>query len=162
MASVGLTTLRLCSGPGCGRAVQDAVKHCDECLNERRLLQPTADATKQHSTAYDELLDRLRKGTRWQRVRDKAIKRCPLCARCPVAISEIVDHIVPAAIAIQQAHDSGRYPYDRYAGYYLLSNLQGLCRPCHYLKTLEDKIHTGPWHSVVDKELAAKTKCYRF
>ena len=69
-----------------------------------------------------------------------------MCARCNLALSaNIADHIVPAGVAVQQARDSGRYPYDKYAGYYLLSNLQGLCRPCHGVKTLEDKAHVGPW-----------------
>jgi len=115
-----------------------------------------------HTTAYTAELDALRKGTRWQRVRDIAIKRCPLCARCQLALSEIVDHIVPAGVAVQQARDSGRYPLDRYAGYYLLSNLQGLCRPCHYAKTLEDKTHVGEWPDVVLTELAAPKKKWVF
>ena len=152
--------MRLCSGAGCGRKVADDVRFCDECRAERKAGQP--DDAKVHTTAYTAELDALRKGTRWQRVRDSAIKRCPLCARCQLALSEIVDHIVPAGVAVQQARDSGRYPLDRYAGYYLLSNLQGLCRPCHYAKTLEDKTHVGEWPDVVLTELAAPKKKWVF
>jgi 5-methylcytosine-specific restriction endonuclease McrA len=64
-------------------------------------------------------------------------------------MSEICDHVVPAAIAIMQAQASKLYPFDKWAGYYLKTNLQGLCRPCHGLKTIEDKTHTGPWSDVV-------------
>jgi 5-methylcytosine-specific restriction endonuclease McrA len=85
-----------------------------------------------------------------------------MCARCERAISEIVDHIVPAYVAIAQAQASGRYPYDKYAGYYLLSNLQGLCRPCHGAKTLEDKTHVGPWPNVVEIEKRAPKKVWAF
>jgi len=153
--------MRLCSGAGCGRKVADDVRYCDECKAERgEAAQP--DDARTHSTAYDAVLDGLRKGTRWQRVRDIAIKRCPLCARCQLAVSEIVDHIVPAGVAVQQACDSGRYPLDKYAGYYLLSNLQGLCRPCHYAKTLEDKTHVGPWPDVVEAEARAPKKRWVF
>ncbi len=141
--------MRIGSGSGCLRAVPDDVRFCTEC---KPVLAITEDGIASHSTAYDAVLDGLRKSTRWQRVRVTAIKVCPLCARCGLRVSEIADHIVPAAIAVQQAQLSGQYPTDRYAGYFLLSNLQGLCRPCHGLKTLEDKAHVGPWSDVVEKE----------
>jgi 5-methylcytosine-specific restriction endonuclease McrA len=95
----------------------------------------------------------MRKGLRWQRTRLQVIKSQPLCARCELRISEIVDHVVPAHVAVQQARDSRLYPTDRNAGYYFRSNLQGLCRPCHYDKTLEDKTHVGPWDDVIAKDL---------
>ena len=151
--------MRICSGPGCLRAVRDAVRFCDEC---QPVIVTTPCDERYHTTGYDAVLDALRKGTRWQRIRDIAIKRCPLCARCELSISEIVDHIVPAAIAIQQAQGSGRYPFDKYAGYYLLSNLQGLCRACHYAKTVEDKTHTGPWPSVVENERRTHKRVWTF
>jgi len=153
--------MRLCSGAGCGRKVADDVRYCDECKAERGETVKTDDI-KNHTTGYDAELDALRKGTRWQRIRDIAIKRCPLCARCQLAVSEIVDPIVPAGVAVQQARDSGRYPIDKYAGYYLLSNLQGLCRPCHYAKTIEDKAHVGPWPDVIAKEMSAPRKKWSF
>ena len=89
------------------------------------------------------------------------IHRDPLCRCCGLSISEIADHIVPAEIAVAQAQASARY-LDKWAGYYLLSNLQGLCRQCHYKKTLEDKSHTGPWPSVLDAENAAPKKKWSF
>lgn len=152
--------MRLCSGAGCGRAVPEGVRFCDEC--KPKTSAPPDAAGKQHTSGYDAVLDGLRKSARWQRVRDVVIKRDPICKRCDRAVSEIVDHIVPAPEAIAQAQVSGRYPFDKYAGYFLKTNLQGLCRPCHYQKTLEDKMHTGPWPDVVQKELAAPRKKWVF
>jgi hypothetical protein len=77
-------------------------------------------------------------------------------------VSEIVDHKVPAGVAIVQVQESGRYPLDKWAGFYLLSNLDGLCRPCHYLKTMEDKTHTGPWPDVLAREAEAPKKVWTF
>lgn len=111
---------------------------------------------------YDAELDRLRTGSRWQRVRELAIKRDPLCQRCDKRLSEIVDHIIPATVAIQQARESGRWPLDKYAGYYLMSNLQGLCRPCHGKKTVEDKARTEPWPSVVEAFDAVPKRAWSF
>jgi 5-methylcytosine-specific restriction endonuclease McrA len=153
--------MRVCSGAGCLRAVPDDARYCAECRAERSDAAKT-DGIKNHSTAYDAVLDGLRKGTRWQRVRALIVNRCPLCARCELSATAIIDHIVPAAIAIAQAQDSGHYPLDKYAGYYLVSNLQGLCRSCHGTKTLEDKAHVGPWPDVLAREAAAPRKVWSF
>jgi len=51
---------------------------------------------------------------------------------------------------------------DPTAGYFFESNLQGLCRSCHGVKTLEDKIHTGPWPDVVEREQLAPKKVWTF
>jgi 5-methylcytosine-specific restriction endonuclease McrA len=151
--------MRVCSGAGCLRAVPDDVRLCDECAPP---IAPASDGIAQHTSAYTAELDALRKGTRWQHLRGRVIREQPLCARCDLSISEIVDHIVPAHIAVQQARDSGRYCLDRWAGYYMRSNLQGLCRPCHYDKTVEDKTHIGPWASVVEKERQGPKKVWSF
>src|ERR1700726_583709 len=148
--------MRLCSGPGCGRKIADDVRYCDECKAERGL--PVGDGVKQHTTAYTDELDEQRKTARWQRIRDKLLSRSPLCARCGLVFAQIMDHIVPAAVAVEQARASGVYPASPFAGYYLESNLQGLCRPCHGIKTLEDKARVGPWPDVVAKEAAAPRK----
>jgi 5-methylcytosine-specific restriction endonuclease McrA len=150
--------MRICSGPGCLRAVNDDVRFCDECKPERAV----DDDTRTHTSGYDAELDALRKSQRWQRLRVQVIKRDPICKRCDLSISEIADHIVPAREAITQARLSGLYPLDRNAGYFLITNLQGLCRPCHYTKTIEDKTHTGPWPDVVAKQVASPRKVYSF
>lgn len=38
----------------------------------------------------------------------------------------------------------------KYAGFFMRSNLQGLCRQCHYTKTIEDKAHGSEWPSVIE------------
>ena len=152
--------MRLCSGAGCGRKVADDARFCDECRSERGM--PSTNDVRSHTTGYTEELDEQRKSARWQRVRDIIIKRDPFCKRCVVARSEIVDHIVPADVAIMQAQQSGRYPYDKCAGYYLKTNLQGLCRSCHWTKTNEDKAHVGPWPSVMESEDKVPKKVWSF
>jgi hypothetical protein len=84
-----------------------------------------------------------------------------MCAMCNRALSEICDHIIPAEIAVMQAQLSGRF-LDRWAGYFIRSNLQGLCRPCHYTKTCSDKLHTGPWADVVERDRLTQKKVWSF
>jgi 5-methylcytosine-specific restriction protein A len=154
--------VRLCSGPGCRRAIPDGKRFCDECQPCAVVSSDDIRAHSRNDGGYDAELKHLNKGTRWQGIRRRVVMKHPLCARCQERISEIVDHIVPAAEAIQQARDSGRYPCDKNAGYYLISNLQGLCRECHGKKTAEDKAHVGPWPSVVDAEDRAPKKRWTF
>ena len=151
--------MRLFSGPGCGRAVPDGTRYCYAC--KRGI--PLDDGIKQHAVSDRERYAFLYSGSRWRvRVQPLAIQMCPVCARCNAALSELVDHKVPAGVAIIQAQESGRYPYDKWAGFYLLSNLAGLCRSCHGKKTDEDKAHTGPWPNVVETEAAAPKKRWAF
>ncbi|MDR3764435.1 MAG: HNH endonuclease signature motif containing protein [Acidobacteriota bacterium] len=85
-----------------------------------------------------------------------------MCARCRCKLSVIVDHIVPIGVAIVQAQDSGLYKMDKYAGAYIMSNLQGLCRVCHRAKTDEDKRHSGQWPDVCAKDTLAPKKVWFF
>jgi 5-methylcytosine-specific restriction endonuclease McrA len=137
------------------------MRFCAACTAERK---PAVDGPGREHT----LSDRVRYaflyvGERWKRnVQPKATKKYPLCARCYVARTELIDHIVPAGEAIRQAQESGLYPLSTYAGFYFMSNLQGLCRSCHFTKTLEDKAHVGPWPDVVAKEQAQPKKVWSF
>jgi len=152
--------MRICSGAGCLRAVPDNVRYCEECKPSR-----AADEIRSHAPATT---DRTRyqflyAGNRFQDgIRPKILQRDPICKRCECAPSVIVEHIVPAGEAIRQAQESGRYPFSPYAGFFLLSNLQGMCRSCHAIKTAEDKAHVGEWPSVLQKEDAAPKKVWRF
>lgn len=152
--------MRVCSGQGCLRAVADDVRFCDDC----KPVRTESDGLREHNRtdAYNEELDSLRKGTRWQRLRTRIVREQPLCARCELRITEIVDHLVPAQVAIVQARNSGQYLTDRWAGYFLRSNLQGLCRPCHQAKTDEDKAHVGEWPDVIAVEAAAPKRKWTF
>ena len=152
--------MRICSGAGCLRVVPDNVRLCDECKGTR-----THDSIRAHSPGNT---DRSRyqflyEGNRFQnKIRPRVLQRDPLCKRCGRYASEIVDHIVPAGEAIRQVQESKRFPYSKYEGFYLLSNLQGLCRSCHGFKTNEDKAHVGPWPSVLDAHDAAPRKRWTF
>src|ERR1700677_709130 len=150
--------MKLC-GKGCGSKIPGDARCCDACKAERGL---PSDGMKTHTTGYTAELDKLRKSPLWQRIRIAIVRRDPMCVRCHVAVTEIVDHVVPAAVAVMQARASGNYPYSPNAGYFFKSNLQGLCRPCHGLKTTEDKIHVGPWPDVVAKEQAQPKKVWSF
>jgi 5-methylcytosine-specific restriction endonuclease McrA len=154
--------MRICSGPGCLRAVADDVRFCDECKPTPQQDNSVTSDVREHTLTDRERYARLYSGSRWQRLRVQAVKRCPLCARCELRITEIIDHIVPAGVAIAQARDSGLYPTDRFAGFYFLSNLQGLCRACHLQKTIEDKTHVGAWPNSVTVELNAPKRRWSF
>lgn len=142
-----VNVMRICSGAGCLRVVPDDVRFCDECKPKAA----TADGIRSHSMGYTEALDRVKKSTRWQRLRDLVARANPMCQRCHRRPTQIVDHVVPAEIAVMQYQLSGRSTHP-FAGYFLRSNLQGLCRLCHAAKTAEDKAHTGDWPDVVAAE----------
>ena len=150
--------MRICSGAGCLRAVADDVRMCAECQPPIR----PVDDSKQHSVTDRVRYAYLYSSPRWQRVRKQALVACPFCARCETAVTELVDHIVPAGVAVAQAQQSGQYLLDKWAGFFLLSNLQGLCRACHWIKTEEDKAHTGAWPDVVEKEKRRPKRRFTF
>jgi 5-methylcytosine-specific restriction endonuclease McrA len=150
--------MRVCSGSGCLRAVADGVRFCDECKPSNA----ASDGIRTHSQTDREQYAFLYSGPRWQRLRVQVIKEHPICDRCQLSISTIADHIVPAGVAIVQAQESRLYPADKYAGFYLKSNLQGLCAPCHRVKTIEDKTHSGPWLDVIAREQAAPKRVWTF
>jgi hypothetical protein len=170
--------MRLCRG--CQTKVPDDHKGmCAACERDRYGTQSgngiksnvavPSDAGKQHTMAgYDAEIEPLRKVKRWHNRRAQVIRRDGSCVRCkaegrPPAAIEIVDHTIPAQIAIEQAWESKRFgPVDKYAGYYLLCNLAGLCRSCHAVKTLEDLSHTGPWPNVMDVYDAQPKKVWSF
>lgn len=77
-----------------------------------------------------------------------ALRATPWCQRCKRALAAIVDHRTPAGVAIAQAQASGKYGLDKWAGFFIRRNLQGLCYTCHSAKTDEDKGHVGEWSDV--------------
>lgn len=120
------------------------------------------DDIREHNTSDRVRYAFLYDTSRWKLfTRPRALALHPFCVCCP-EVTEIIDHRVPAGVAIQQVQDSGRYPLDRWLGFYLLSNLQGLCRRCHGTKTLADKLHVGPWDSVLDVEDRQPKRRYVF
>jgi 5-methylcytosine-specific restriction endonuclease McrA len=141
------------------RAVADDVRFCDECAPVK---QTADDGIREHTLTDRERYARLYSSLRWHRVRVAIVREQPLCRRCGLSLTEIVDHIIPAGVVITQARDSGLWKTDRFAGFFFRSNLQGLCRECHWLKTMEDKTHTGPWPNAVEAERAKPKVKYWF
>jgi 5-methylcytosine-specific restriction endonuclease McrA len=152
--------MRLCSG--CQTKIPDGVRYCAACTAERKPVVSTGGG-REHTVTDRVRYAFLYASERWKRnVQPRAVKKYPLCARCFVAVTELIDHVVPAGEAIRQAQVSGRYPYSKYEGFYFMSNLQGLCRSCHFIKTTEDKAHAGEWPDVVAIEAAAPKKVWSF
>ena len=136
----------------------DAVRFCDECKPAD--IQP--DGIREHTYADRELHADLYGCPRWKfNVQPRAKRGNPFCKLCG-ALTQLIDHIVPASEAIRQAQASGKWPLDKWAGFFLMSNLQGLCRRCHKVKTDEDKAHQGPWPDVVAIEMTAPKKKWSF
>jgi 5-methylcytosine-specific restriction endonuclease McrA len=151
--------MRLCSG--CQTKVPNDVRFCAACSAERG--KPVDGPGREHTLTDRERFAFLYASERWKRqVQPRAMKKYPFCGRCSAVIAELIDHIVPAGEAIRQAQESGLYPLSKYAGFYFMSNLQGLCRSCHFIKTIEDKAHVGPWPDVVAKEQAQPKKVWSF
>ncbi len=152
--------MRICSGAGCLRAVPDDVRFCDECKAEQAIPQPVDDI-RVHTLTDREKYCFLYSCARWTKLRTLVIRSQPMCSRCQKALSTIVDHIVPAGVAVAQAQESGLFHY-RFAGFFLRYNLHGLCRSCHYVKTIEDKTHTGPWADVIAREQHQPKRVWSF
>lgn len=67
------------------------------------------------------------KGARWQQVRMLVLQANPLCVMCEdkglCVAATVVDHRIPI--------NQGGAVYDQ-------SNLQGLCKPCHDIKSAQE------------------------
>ena len=149
--------MRICSGVGCLRAIPEDQRFCLDCGPQPK---PT-DGIRSHTLTDRERYGSLYGSSRWTRLRAQVVREQPMCARCRKALTAIVDHVIPAGIAIVQAQESGKYQ-GKYAGFYLRSNLQGLCRACHYVKTDEDKGHTGAWQDVTARDAHAPKRQWSF
>jgi 5-methylcytosine-specific restriction endonuclease McrA len=158
--------VRICSGAGCLRQIPDDVRYCNECQPKPR----EDDGIRRHNRVTEVVLsdaDRnayafLYSGKRWQRLRWVIARQQPLCKRCNAHVTDIIDHVVPVGVVIRQAQASRFYLLDRYAGFYFRSNLQGLCRSCHGIKTEEDKQHEGDWPDAVARERAQPARKWAF
>jgi 5-methylcytosine-specific restriction endonuclease McrA len=86
--------------------------------------------------------ERIRRSTRWRRVRTIVLAAEPLCRDCSiygvVTLAVDVDHVTPLVELI--AGGEPELAYTR-------SNLQPLCRPCHNRKTAAERRTTRVIHS---------------
>ena len=87
----------------------------------------------------------LRKTYRYQKFRNRFMRRNRLCAECDrqgrVTVSEEMDHIVPVHEAPDRVWD--------------IDNLQALCRECHERKTANENRRPDPerdgWEALIQR-----------
>jgi len=125
--------MRVCSGQGCLRAVPDDVRLCAGCAGGQATPFDDGITEHQHDDAELDALPQIATvATTTGHSCVDSLNR--MCARCNAAISEIVDHIVRGALPYRK-RGSVVNTWTARPGYFLRSNCQGLCRPCHWLKT---------------------------
>lgn len=103
-----------CREPGCPGLV-DRPEHLGRCASHRNLYDKRRGSSA--SRGY---------GAAWRKLRAQVIKQEPLCRRCRRANTTTVDHILPKELGGTDAR----------------SNLQGLCKACHDIKTAQED---GRW-----------------
>lgn len=103
-----------CSHPGCGVLVRDGSNRCQKHQRPDWSKKPTA--TKRVT------------GRKLQQLRHELFSRDPLCAECVrhgrLTLATQRDHKIPLAEGGQDSED----------------NVQGLCKPCHEEKSLQERI----------------------
>jgi 5-methylcytosine-specific restriction protein A len=110
-----------CAQPGCRRLTTE--KYCEKHTkgdNQEKTYNRARNKYDPFHVAY--------KKSRWMVLRKEILRDDPICRRCQLAAAVQVDHIVPARV----------YAADDPELFYDVSNLQGLCHPCHGQKTRED------------------------
>lgn len=123
--------MRICSGPGCLRAVRDDVRFCDECATEHKQDRPSG---AQRASA-DEIL-RQYSLPRWNKgIRPRVLQRYPFCVDCGINPSTVADHDIPARLIVRVCRAERIFPFDPWGGFYIMSNLKGRCHSCHNAKT---------------------------
>ena len=113
-----------CAYPGCPELVDAGHTYCEE-HREKESRQRNKRYDKERSPASKKFYG----GSRWRKVRNRYIKKNPLCEHCKEAgrtkLAHMVDHIIPIKINWEKRYDP--------------DNLQSLCNSCHAKKTQEDK-----------------------
>ena len=103
-----------CSHPGCGVLVRDGSNRCAK--HQRTDWTKKATATKRIT------------GRKLQQLRHALFSRDPLCAECAkrgrLTLATQRDHKIPLTEGGQDTED----------------NVQGLCKPCHDEKSLQERI----------------------
>jgi len=95
------------------------VTRCPQCK--------TQTAKSYDKTSRDKDLDKFYHSINWKRARIRQLRANPLCVECHRP-AQIVDHIIEL----------------RYGGAKLSSsNLQSMCKPCHNIKTVQERIKRG-------------------
>ena len=125
-----VTDMRLCSGPGCMRAVPNDTRYCDACKQEH----PSTCKSRWERSKTDPIMAQY--GTpRWVRFRYPVIQMCPFCYVCKTKPSVVADHNIPARLIVAVCRELHLFPFDPWGGFYIRANMVGLCHSCHNKKT---------------------------
>jgi len=114
--------IKLCGERGCGNPARPGLSakgrgdvHARELERER--------SARRRQKAIDHAGRTVYKTAQWSALRRAVLLEQPICAIWDERLSEEVDHIRPLT--------SGGARYAR-------DNVQGVCRPCHHLKTARE------------------------
>ena len=142
--------MRLCSGPGCGRAVPDDVRFCDECKTDNGGLPEKPSGWDR---AKDDPLLLQYQSKRWNKgVRPRVIQKYPVCVGCGRTASAVADHEVPARLIVAVCRAERLFPFDPWGGFYIMANLRGRCHSCHNSKSKTED--TDDWTVQLNEVLA--------
>jgi hypothetical protein len=126
--------MRICSGAGCLRTVEDNVRLCAECADG----MPQGKLTRVERGQTDPIM--LEYGTqRWQKLRHIGLQAHPFCSGwggdpC-TEIARVANHNVPARTVVRVCKVLRLFPFEKWPGFYISPNLIGLCHSQHTKKT---------------------------
>ena len=113
-----------CSQPSCSELIKAGNTYCQEHRKENNSYR-----NKRYDKKRDPKIKKFYSSSQWQKVRDRYLKKNPLCEHCKekglTEVADEVDHIIPIKVAWEKRLSS--------------QNLQSLCKSCHAKKTARDK-----------------------
>jgi len=113
-----------CSQPGCPELVKADNTYCQEHRKEN-----TRYKNKRYDKKRDPKIKKFYSSSQWQKVRDRYLKKNPLCEHCKekglTEVADEVDHIIPIKVDWKKRLSS--------------DNLQSLCRSHHQIKSAKDR-----------------------
>jgi hypothetical protein len=110
----------------CGKAAIQGSRHCQDHQENNQEIDNRRLSSRWRRE--NDPLDPLYKTARWSATRRRVWMRDPLCVVCQHKAATIADHIVKARVYIAQHGGDLNAFFDE-------SNLQGLCKRDHDLKT---------------------------
>lgn len=116
-----------CAKPGCPNLAKTGQTYCSEHREDKKKLKRQRD--KEYNKKRDLKLRKFYSSGRWRKVRNRYIRKHPLCEYCKekdeVTPATEVDHVIPVKVRWDLRLDP--------------ENLKSSCHSCHMKKTKEDK-----------------------